>query len=725
VGAGSGLAAFLALPVESRGDKVYVRPDEIEAQLRDLNRVVESTIQTRLGTRYRSLAEYNLANPAVAVPYQLVAILGLPSGGWTERHVELLMPLLRNGPKAGAHVIATLDREVPVPRGIDLESVLGEGLCVALGGDGRGELDLSPEIDDKWAFVADTLPEADIVESSLRAWANAIEGSKKALANDAVAVSADWSGKSIDGLDVPIGLNADGHVHDLSLGTGIVHHALVGGMSGSGKTNMLRLLIAQLASRYSPDELGLYLLDFKAGVAFAEYLNLPHARAVSLETEREFALSMLRHLQAEIEARAKLFRAASVDEFVPYRLTGKSLARLLLIMDEFQVLFGEDDALAREAARILEDLVKRGRAFGIHVLLASQSPSLATLAGQRIYNQMGLRIAFRCLAQDALAILGEGNTGAAELDEPGEAIYNDQLGAREHNRRIRVALLTGEEHKKRIEVVSALGAGRYPSPVTFEGATPATYESNALLSAALLGETKPGSPYSVEIWLGQPVELKATTSAVLERYPRSNLLVAGPDEEAAYGLLGAALLSILAAQPEAKVQVIDLARPTASVAGTLGRLAAPFGARVERCGPRESSAAVGHLLTLLDERLAGADAAPPTYLIVAGLQRWRELRGPDSFQQTAEAKGLLRLLDEGPDQGIHTIAWTDMVGALDRVKSRAWGLFDLRVALHLPETDSTNLLGSLAASRLPDNRAFFRHEDWPAGQLEKFKPYRV
>ena len=66
-----------------------------------------------------------------------------------------------------------------------------------------------------------------------------------------------------------------------------------------------------------------------------------------------------------------------------------------------------------------------------------------------------------------------------------------------------------------------------------------------------------------------------------------------------------------------------------------------------------------------------------------------------------------------------------MVGALDRVKSRAWGLFDLRVALHLPETDSTNLLGSLAASRLPDNRAFFRHEDWPAGQLEKFKPYRV
>jgi chaperonin GroEL len=727
VGAGAGLAGFLALPVESRGDKVYVRPDEIEAQLRDLNRVVETTIQTRLGTRYQTLAEYNEANPAVAVPYQLIAILGLPAGGWTERHAELLMPLLSNGPRAGAHVLATLDRDVPTPRGVNLETISSEGLCVTLDGEGQGELDLYPELKDKWAFVSDDVPEAGVVETLLKAWADAAEDSKTALGHGAVAVPVDWSGKSIDGLEVSIGLKADGHVHDFSLGSGTVHHALVGGMSGSGKTNLLRLLIAQLASRYSPDELGLYLLDFKAGVAFADYLDLPNARAVSLETEREFALSMLRHLQGEIEARAKLFRAAGVDEFVPYRRTGHSLARLLLIMDEFQVLFGEDDALAREASRILEDLVKRGRSFGIHILLASQSPSLASLAGQRIYNQMGLRIAFRCLSQDALAILGEGNTGAAELDDPGEAIYNDELGAREHNQRIRVALLTQEEHKSRIGAIAALGAGRYPSPVTFEGATLASLESNALLAAALRGETTPGSPESVEIWLGEPVELKAPTSTVLERYPRSNLLVAGPDEETAYGLLGAALLSIAAAQPDAQIHVIDLARPTAPVAGILGRLAAPFGDRVERCGPRESSALLGRIITLLDERLAGsdADAAGPTYLIVAGLQRWRELRGPDSFQQTSEAKALLRLLDEGPDQSIHTIAWTDTVGALEKVKSRAWGFFDLRVALHLSETDSTNLLGSAVASRLPDNRALYRHEDWPAGQLEKFKPYRV
>jgi chaperonin GroL len=723
VGAGAGLAAFLALPVEFRGSKVLVRPDEIEAQLRELNRVVESTIQTRLGTKFKTLAEYNEANPAVAEATRLVAILGLPAGGWTERHVELLVPLLRNGPRAGVHVLATIDPGAQVPRGVDVEALTGHGLRITLDAGGHGRLYL-PESTDAYEFLADEMPDAHLVEGWLKAWAEAAEGSRSALGHSAISVPADWSGSSIEGLEVPIGLDTEGHIHDFSLGSGTVHHALVGGMSGSGKTNLLRLLIAQLASRYSPDELALYLLDFKAGVAFADYLDLPNARAVSLETEREFALSMLRHLQGEIESRAKLFRASSVDEFVPYRRTGKPLARLLLIMDEFQVLFSEDDALARDAARILEDLVKRGRSFGIHILLASQSPSLATLAGQRIYNQMGLRIAFRCLSQDALAILGEGNTGATELDEPGEAIYNDELGAREHNRRIKVALLTPDEHKGRIEAISALAGGRYPNPVTFEGATPASIERNAILAAALTGETRPGSPDSVEILLGEPVELKATTSAVLERYPRSNLLIAGSAEEVAYGLLGAVLLSIAAAQPAAHIHIIDLARPTAPVAGVLGRLSEPFGERVERCGPRETSALVGRLVALLDERLAGADAAEPHYLLVAGLQRWRELRGVD-YQQTPEAKALLRLLDEGPDQGISTIVWTDTIGALDKVKSRAWGFFDLRVALHLSESESTNLLGGPIASRLTDNRALYRHEDWPAGQFEKFKPYRV
>jgi S-DNA-T family DNA segregation ATPase FtsK/SpoIIIE len=111
-------------------------------------------------------------------------------------------------------------------------------------------------------------------------------------------------------------------------------------------------------------------------------------------------------------------------------------------MDEFQVLFGDirqEDAISRDSGQILEDLVKRGRGFGIHVLLSSQSPSAAGSYGNSIYKQMGLRIALRCLAQDAQAILGEGNSTADRLERPGEAIYNDEMSQREelnHTRRV-------------------------------------------------------------------------------------------------------------------------------------------------------------------------------------------------------------------------------------------------------------------------------------------------
>jgi S-DNA-T family DNA segregation ATPase FtsK/SpoIIIE len=69
------------------------------------------------------------------------------------------------------------------------------------------------------------------------------------------------------------------------------------------------------------DELEFYLVDFKKGVEFKTYAThqLPHARVVAIESEREFGLSVLQGLDAELKRRGELFRAAGVDHIADYR----------------------------------------------------------------------------------------------------------------------------------------------------------------------------------------------------------------------------------------------------------------------------------------------------------------------------------------------------------------------------------------------------------------------
>ena len=130
-------------------------------------------------------------------------------------------------------------------------------------------------------------------------------------------------------------------------------------MPGSGKSKFLDVLITQLALAYSPDEIGFYLADLREGVTFQDYIHLPHVRVIALENEREFALNILRRMQDEIEPRSVAFKAVrgGIDNLSDYRrATGEAMPRLCMIIDEFQVLFAEDDKIASEAAKILEDI---------------------------------------------------------------------------------------------------------------------------------------------------------------------------------------------------------------------------------------------------------------------------------------------------------------------------------------------------------------------------------
>ncbi|WP_281376159.1 FtsK/SpoIIIE domain-containing protein, partial [Pseudonocardia pini] len=225
-----------------------------------------------------------------------------------------------------------------------------------------------------------------------------------------------WEETSEARLVAPIGFD-DGTEVELALDDHSPH-ALLGGPSGSGKTNLLLAMIGSLAARYGPDQLNLYLLDFKEGVSFAQFAPgqrdstwLPHAKliGINVNTDREFGLALLQFLADEMRRRAEAAKAHEVSKLEELRaLDPDGWPRIVAVIDEFQYLFAEKDQVTRQATALLEDVARRGRSQGIHLVLASQDVSgIEAFWGRpAIFEQFVLRIALP-RARRVLANLNE------------------------------------------------------------------------------------------------------------------------------------------------------------------------------------------------------------------------------------------------------------------------------------------------------------------------------
>ena len=739
VGQGRHLSAFLRLPAQLRvGTGVAARPAEIAALLTTLTDHVVEVTQHRLTNVYDSVEAYNAATTGVMVPYHVLVLAGFPAG-LDDQAAQLLGSLARHGPRAGLYILATLDPGLPMPRGLELAELTA--LSTNLGLDSRGDLTWDDPEFGRSVIEPDQMPAA----ARANPWLDAVGAAANSAARDlpfgriAVTSPRRWSGVTTDGLDVQIGMDGKGEPQRFVMGVRGVHHGLVGGDVRMGKTNLLHVLISQLALQYPPEELELYLLDFKE-VEFDAYLTerLPHARAITSRTDREFGLSMLRRFHDEINRRARLCREARVTDLPDYRReTGQVLPRALVIMDEFQVLFSEEDRLAREAGRLLADIAKRGAAFGLHLLLATQSPGGPLAAYLRpVYEQMALRIALGCTQPSvSQAILGEGNDAATRLVQAGDAIYNDRRGEGD-NPVMRIAMLPTRERLSLIKTIRELGAGReYPPPASFDPDAPADFGAHPPCLAFAAGPEGwpalgrwPAPGATVAAWLGEAIEIKPATTATFERYVRSNLLIVG-SEDHGHALLLATVLSVAVQRSPADVcfTIAEFTRPSSPSHGLFDPLRSlPHQVRI--ADRRAAGEALDELLDDLDARLADSDGAarPERFFLIAGLHRWHDLLAEGDYGRPSETSArLVRLADKGPDAGLHVVAWADGYTTAERALRRA-GLahFGLRAVLRvLSPAESDALLGVSAAASLDDDRALYRDTEWPAEQVEKFKPY--
>jgi DNA segregation ATPase FtsK/SpoIIIE, S-DNA-T family len=252
VGQGQHLSAFLRLPAPLLriGSQVAVSETEIEALLATLTGHVVEVTQNRLTNVHDSIEAYNAATTGLTVPYQILILAGFPAG-ITDRAAELLTKLAKNGPRAGVYIIATVDTKRDMPRGFDLAAVTGLAANLRLGRDGTVTWD-DPEFRES-VIEPDQMPPAALANPWLDAVAVAAESVSQDLSFDQIAVPEHqrWRGDSTDGLEAQIGVDSKGEPQRFVIGTSGIHHGLVGGDVRMGKTNLLHVLISQLALRYA------------------------------------------------------------------------------------------------------------------------------------------------------------------------------------------------------------------------------------------------------------------------------------------------------------------------------------------------------------------------------------------------------------------------------------------------------------------------------------------
>lgn len=742
LGLGQSFAGMMHLADYSEtlvGGKIWTDPRHIEQRLADLNEHMEKVIQMYLRNEYATISEYNQQAGEIAEKYRFIVVADFPTN-FSEQAAQRLISIATTGARCGVFMLIHFDRRHSLPQDCDpaelrknavtLQFMNGRFSFANIQLNGLLELGSPPSTEKMNAIlrnVAAASHDAGRVEVSFK--------------NILPEKDAFWQGDATNELRIPIGQAGATKLQFLDLGRGTLQHVLIAGKTGSGKSTLLHVLITNLALWFRPDEVEVYLIDFKKGVEFKPYAThrLPHARAVAIESDREFGLSVLHRIDEELKRRGALFRQHGVQDMRGYRtIEGvKRIPRTLVIIDEFQEFFVEDDGVAQNANLLLDRIVRQGRAFGIHVLLGSQTIGGAYTLARSTLGQMGVRIALQCSEADSYLILNDDNAAARLLSRPGEAIYNNAAGMVEGNNPFQVVWLPDAERDEWLDRVSELTEKAAYKPETpmiiFEGNAPADMAENALLEGAILAPAPAVLPHAPRAWLGAPNAIKGPTEISLRRQSGSNALIVGQRDEAALSLMQASAIALSAQFPSDGIRfvIFDGSPPDLPRRRQFERLAECLRHPLAVIDYQDVPDEVSKLADELQERLESGEAGHPAIILfVYGLQRFAKLRFEEDFGFSTgdesppanPSRQFDEIIREGPTVGLHTIVWSDTLNNVNRtLNRRSLSEFEMRVLFQMSASDSANLIDTPQASRLGLHRALLYNEQ--AGTLEKFRPY--
>lgn len=479
-------------------------------------------------------------------------------------------------------------------------------------------------------------------------------------------------------------------------------HGLVGGTTGSGKSEFLRSLVAGLAARNDPTRLNFLLVDFKGGAAFAACERLPHTIGTISNLDEQLADRAIRALEAELERRQRVFAAAGadIDNLDAYLATKpvEPMPRLLLVVDEFAML-------AKDFPDVLTSLVSIaavGRTLGVHMILATQRP--AGVVSEDILANTNMRVALRVQSrEDSTNVIGVPAAAGIGRQQTGRAYV--KLG-QDDITPVQTALVTGRARDERAEQpVSVRPTDVFGVPAPMPAPAPTASDVtdlDQLIEAIGQANTAAGYAPPRPIWpeaLGDRVELAALTAPGPGTAPRpgtvpvaladdpdhqrqvttgwdldeGNLMLMGiPGSGTSTALATIALQLAAASSPdELDMLVLDMGpgdlAPLAQLPHTTAYVGSGAGA-----GELQTRF-LRHLRVELERRRA-APGGRRAVVLIDGLAALRDEYQDFEGQQLLDA--LYRVYAEGPALGISFAVSTTRAkavpSAMDEVTTQKW-----------------------------------------------------
>lgn len=739
--------------------KIWSAPSDIEQKLKIMTDHISNVTQRCLQGKYDNIHEYNRVAEQNAEAYQVLMLMDFPAG-LTDQSLKLLEQIVTSGPKCGVFTVIYRNEsqyKKISERSYPLITNIETSFQVFNFNDNCTQITYSGEkVKDKallWSNLQ--LPSNNQMNQIIATLKKGIKNADKVVIGIDKVSNAETTETTKDGIRIPIGIHGANEVQYLTLGVGGSHHALIAGVAGSGKSSLLHTIILRALTQYSPDELSIYLVDFKRGVEFKIYADfeLPSFKVVAIESEREFGYNILLALEREQKIRADLFKKSHVDKIEEYRALGKKMPRVLVIMNEFHELFSNaNDEFAKKSATIMERIVRQGRAFGVHLILASQSYSNITGIDRAVFDQMAVRIVLKCSKADANLLLDNGSTEIDQIsiDDPGRAVYNSEAGNKEYNSHFRVAYIEPERHRGMLQEISdkTISYAKQPTRILLSN-----IEDNKYSIFNQFQNYEPNRcPVPGRLYIGEPLSVTNNMNMDLTRNDNSNLLMLGNDTEKARSMFAFAILSLCInykikhgkAPDQPFIYLLNCKPLDDSYFKDTPQIIAsellPEYIRYIHCGDENATQDV--LSELLDNlKCTTPIGDTDKYFFVFGYQRAEELKSETKLSQGDDIDSLFNLMPsssnkpklspkeifhlivkDGAKRGVHAILWQDSYSALEQDDNNIMSYFNLKVAFDMSPEEFSRSVGANDISLMSENNAIYYNK---ARDNQKFRPYQA
>lgn len=549
-----------------------------------------------------------------------------------------------------------------------------------------------------------------------------------------------YRGDASSEFEVPIGISGASTVQKFHIG-GVQQHALISGVTGSGKSSLLRTMIIATMLKYTPDNVNMYLIDFKEGVEFEPFsrYRLPWMKVIALNTEREFALNILMDLDMEFKERAKKMQNSNTTQISNVGV--QKFPRLILIFDEVQELLRINDNITEKCINLLSKLVSEGRAMGINVILTSQD--FTNCSGiERLKANMVMRISFKGSPDSARAIMGQDfSVAQLEQGDSGYAAINTSSGAKGKTNFFQAGYL---DEDKRNELLSKFAMtmqnkdcntrimSRYASQDR-------NNKFNRLICNNEIDYSDKTNEY--DLMLGEAFNIGKNKSMTISPKSGDNVIMVGKSETVAKSIFSLLVLSVLYDELACKagkidnelVRIIDLSDEYENDSDYFEFLQTQFSRQVNVASLSNIEEMISDTYNQLVLRKQNkVDKSERLFFMFFGIDG-ADVLYQDMYEEIEEdemtlTNKLIKIIQDGPDFGINSIVWASGYERAKKILSSTVIMKNMKKHLYFgdKQDECDELIHEDLTDSVKENKAvMFKDATTGKSSTSVFRPYEI